>query len=160
MGQRSSSAGNGLSEGQLGEVLGYQLAKASAVVDRVFERHVGKATDLKPVEFSLLALAHHNLGIGPARLADCLAISRPRASQLLDHLAERRLIERLPCAADGRGFEIHLTPAASHLVGEALGRLQAAERAATRCLSEAELAMLLELLNRVAELAAASEPPV
>lgn len=121
---------------------------------RGVERHIGQVTNLKPVEFSLLALAQHNVGIGPARLASAVAIGRPRASQLLDQLAERGFIERLPSAADGRGFEIHVTPAANHLIGEGLERLQAAERAATSCLSEAELGILMELLTRLARAAA------
>ena len=160
MGLGLASASEELSEGRLGKVLGYRLAKASAVADGVFKRQVGQVTDLKPVEFSLLALAHQNIGVGPARLAHALATSRPRASQLLDHLAERGLIERLPCAADGRGFEIHVTSEADRLIANALDRLLAAERSVTSCLSEAELAMLLELLRRVAEAVAASEPPV
>ena len=145
------------SEGRLGAVLGYRLAKASAVMDEVFERHIGQVTNLKPVAFSLLALAQHNVGVGPARLASAVAISRPRASQLLDHLAERGLIERLPSTADGRGFEIHVTPAADHLIGEGLERLQAAERAATSCLSEAELGILIELLTRLARASAVDQ---
>lgn len=157
--QRTSSAteGNELREGRLGTVLGYRLAKASAVIDQVFERHIGRSKNLRPVEFALLAIAQRNLGIGPARLADAVAISRPRATQLLDHLAARGLIERVPSAADGRGFEIHLTAVGSRLITEGLQRLQLAERATVKCLSEAELAILIELLERLGR-AAEVEP--
>ena len=148
-----SANDNALHEGPLGSVLGYRLAKASVVIDEAFERHVGEVTNLKPVEFSLLALAHHNVGVGPARLASAVGISRPRATQLLDHLAERGLIERLPSTADRRGCEVHVTPVADQLIGEGLQRLHAAELAATRCLSEAESAILIELLERLARMA-------
>jgi DNA-binding MarR family transcriptional regulator len=145
----SSSKGKVPLEGPLGTLLGYRLAKASVAMDKVFHQNVGQAANLRPVEFSVLALAQHNAGIGPARLAHAVAISRPRASQVLDHLAERGLIERSPSAADGRGLEVHATVAANRLISEGLERLQAAERAVTSCLSEAEFGILIELLARL-----------
>jgi len=150
----SSARNRALREGHLGTVLSYRIAKASVAVDEVFERQVGQMTNLKPIEFSLLALAQSNVGAGPARLAEAVGISRPRATQLLDHLTERGLVKRVPNAADGRSLEIHVTPSGNQLVREGLRRLQTAERAATTCLSEAEFGILIELLARIASVAA------
>jgi DNA-binding MarR family transcriptional regulator len=82
---------------------------------------------LRKVEFSVLALAQHNAGMGPARLARAVATSRPPASQVLDHLAERGFIESSPSAADGREFEVHATVAVNHLIRDGLNRLQFAD---------------------------------
>ena len=137
-------------KGGLERLLGFRLARARVLPDRLFERHVGRPLDLRPVEFCVLTLVHANPGISPGSLADELAMSRPQATQALDRLEARTLVRRQRSAGDGRGFEVRATAGGARLVRDAMARLHAAEQAAFATLTGAERAMLLELLGKVA----------
>ena len=52
-----------LDEGALGHVLGYQLAQASVMTAQVFGQAIGPDIDLRPVEYTTLALIHANPGL-------------------------------------------------------------------------------------------------
>jgi DNA-binding MarR family transcriptional regulator len=140
---------DGLVEGGLERLLGYRLARARVLPDRLFEHEVGRPLDLRPVEFCVLTLAHANPGISPGRLADQLAMSRPQATQALDRLESRGLVQRRRSAEDGRGSEVRATGAGARLARDAMARLEAAEQAALQMLTRAERALLLELLGKL-----------
>ena len=137
-------------EGGLGRLLGWRLAQARVAAAEVFDAQVTQPMGLKPVELSMLELLRANPGIAPARLARALAVSRPQATQLLDRLEQRGLARRRPSGTDGRGFEVHATAEGQRRTKDAMARLLAAESGVLAPLSEAERAMLLELLSKLA----------
>ena len=102
------------------------------------------------------ALAAHTIDEGGLaallgwRLAQALAVSRPQATQLLDRLEQRGFARRRPSGTDGRGFEVHATAEGQRRTKDAMARLLAAESGVLAPLSEAERAMLLELLSKLA----------
>lgn len=137
-------------EGELRQLLGWRLAQAAVITGAAFQAQVAGPLGLRPVEFSLLELLRASPGLSPAQLARALAISRPQATQVLDRLEAQALVRRQPSGSDGRGIEVHATPAGLRCVREALPRLVAAEQAKLRGLSVAERAMLMELLEKLA----------
>lgn len=139
-----------LIEGDLAGVLGYRLAQAAVATQGVFEREVGKRHQLRPIEFSLLALVVANQRPKPAELARALNISRPLATQAMDRLQTRELLRREPSADDGRAMDVVATAAGKRLVAEALPRLRSGEHSRLAALSPAEQAMLAELLAKAA----------
>lgn len=138
-----------LSETSVHAVIGYQLAQASIATGTVFAREVGAVHDLRPVEYTVLALVADNPGATPGRIAEALALTKPNVTLWLDRLESRALLERRPSTTDRRAFELQLTAAGRRLVHDATARLIDGERAALGALSAAERAMLAELLHRV-----------
>jgi DNA-binding MarR family transcriptional regulator len=139
-----------LEEGDLHDLLGYQLAQAAIVTDSVFSRMVGKPLALGQVEFTLLKLIKNNAAVTSSRLARALAITMPAITVWMGKLEQRGLVLRVRSATDRRSQHFCLTPAGDALVSEAIELLLTAERQTFGHLSAAELAMLLELVRRVA----------
>lgn len=139
-----------LAEGPLHAVVGYQLAQAQIVTDRVFDENVRTHGGLRRVEFTILALVQANPGLTARQLARALAVTPPNIAIWLDKLASRSLITRTRSENDARLQHIRLTPDGEALVALAMQRVGDGERAALACLSVAERAMLVELLHKVA----------
>jgi DNA-binding MarR family transcriptional regulator len=140
----------GLPEGGLHGVVGYRLAQAAVATQAVYDRLIAAPFDLRPVEFSLLALVAESPGIGPAQLARALAMTKPHMTQCLGRLEERELVRRAASRVDGRVVEVHATAAGKRLATDSLARLREGEAKALATLSAAERAMLVELLAKVA----------
>lgn len=139
-----------LDEGGLAALLGWRIAQARLVPARAFQALIGEPLGLRPVEYSMLALAAANPGVGPAQLARALAISRPQATQCLDRLEARDLLRREPSASDGRSLAVRASVAGQRLLRDSLPRLKAAEQSTLTALTAAERAMLMELLGKLA----------
>jgi DNA-binding MarR family transcriptional regulator len=139
-----------LAEAGLHGVVGYQLAQATIVTTQVFNDEVGAAGKLRPVEYTVLALVHANPGVTARQLAKGLAVTPPNIAVWLDRLESRGLVARSRSEADARMQHIRVTRAGAALAARATQRLLDAEAAALAALSEAERAMLVELLHKVA----------
>ncbi len=139
-----------LTEAQLGDLIGYQLAQAAVAGQRVFREQVGERFDLRPVEYTLMALIAANPGSSSSALAQALAVTAPNITMWIDRLAERGWVRRRQSSTDRRRQDLHLSAAGARLVAEATDRLIEGERAAFDGLSGAERAMLLELLHKLA----------
>lgn len=135
---------------RLSDVTGYQLARAAASTRDIFFKVAGEPYDLRPVEYTALALIHENKGLSLARLAEALAVSAPNITVWVARLEKRGLVARKPHATDRRTQVLALTAAGQEAVTAATARLVAAERAAFDKLSRVELLMLNELLEKVA----------
>lgn len=138
-----------LSEATLHGLIGYQLAQATIAAGGVFAREVGAVHELRPVEYTVLALVAENPGATPGRIAEALALTKPNVTLWLDRLEARALLARQPSRTDGRALELRLTAAGRRLVEDATARLLEGERRALGALSAAERALLAELLHRV-----------
>lgn len=139
-----------LSEGPLHGVVGYQLAQATIVTTQVFIAEVGGAGDLRPVEYTMLALIHANPDVTARQLARGLAVTPPNIAVWLDRLESRGLVQRSRSKADARMQHIRATAAGAALARRSTQRLIDGEAAALAALSAVERAMLVELLHKVA----------
>jgi DNA-binding MarR family transcriptional regulator len=139
-----------LDEGALRGIVGYQLAQASVVTDRVFDERVGKPKALRRLEFSLLALLQANPGATARQLSRALAVTPPHIALAVDRLAQAALLTRERGAQDARLQHLTLTAAGLAAVRHAVGALQQGESDALATLSPAERAMLAELLHKAA----------
>jgi DNA-binding MarR family transcriptional regulator len=140
-----------LDEGAVLHILGYRLAQASILMRQVFNQHVGEPLDLRTVEFTLLLLLLTNDDVTPSQISRTLAISAPNLTQLLDRLAERGLVARERSQHDRRAQHIRLTRTGRALAKKAHEISLGMEQEALRHLSDAERAILLELLQRVSQ---------
>jgi DNA-binding MarR family transcriptional regulator len=138
-----------LSLGTLADVLGFHLARASAVTVELFERHVGGPLQLRKVEYSLLLLLQANGPLTPKRLLQALALSAPNLSLLIDRLEHRALVRRERSETDRRSQNIVLTDAGQALAQRGAEAAPTMERDLLDRLSHAERLMLIELLRKV-----------
>ena len=138
-----------LSLGPLAGILGFHLARASAVTGALFERHVGEPLGLRKAEFSLLMLLLANRALPPKQLARALAVTAPALTQLLDRLQQRGLLRRQPNPRDGRSQHVVLSEAGRQLAAQAAASAAPMEADLRERLSAAEQAMLVELLDKL-----------
>ncbi len=142
--------GAGLDTRGLDHLLGFALAVADVPLRRVFQRCIGQPFELRPVEFSLLALLLDNPGAAPRRLGAALDLSPPNVTVLVDRLAARGLVERRRSATDGRAQELLLTAAGAELAHRARQVSLTMEDGALQALSPGERVLLRELLVKLA----------
>jgi DNA-binding MarR family transcriptional regulator len=139
-----------LSEARVRTIVGYQLAQATIVTNQVFDERVGRRGGLRRVEFTILALVHGNPGVTARQLARALTVTPPNIAIWLDRLESRGLLERERSSRDARMQNILLTRSGAALVERSVQALLDGEQAVLDSLSDAERAMLVELLHKVA----------
>lgn len=146
----------GLDQSRLTHLVGYAATRASVELKKAFTRHLGPLR-LKAVEFSILVLVASNERVNQKQLGQALEVSAPNMAITLDRMVERGWVERVRSTQDRRAQLIHLTPAGTALVQRAEKIAATMERDATQVLSEAERALLIELLQKVARIHRASQ---
>lgn len=136
--------------GPLADMVGYALRRAQlAVFDRVIKEFA--ALDLRPAQFSTLALLKHRPGLKQSEAAAALGIQRANFVALFDLLEARGLAERRPYARDRRSYALHLTPAGERLVTRAQEIEAAHERHLEQILGPDGRSQLLILLRQLVE---------
>ncbi len=148
-----------LAEAGLHHILGYQLAQAAIATTGVFGREVGRPLELRPVEFTILALIDENPGVSAKQLSRALALAAPNITVWIDRLEGRQLIERERSAMDRRAQHIRTTKKGAALARSATQRILDGERQNFDALSPAERAMLIELLHKAAACRARDAAP-
>jgi len=139
-----------LSLGALGNLLGYHIAQAAVTTFDLYERHVGQPFGLRKVEYSLLMLILANGPLAPKRLAQALALSAPNLTMLLDRMQVRGLLRRERSLVDRRSQNVVLTLEGEGVAAQSAEAAAPMEQALFHRLSQAEHAMLIELLRKVA----------
>jgi len=139
----------GLNTSRLTHLVGYAATRASIQLRKTFVRHLGPL-QLKVVDFSILVLVASNPSLNQKQLGAALGLSPPNLAVLLDKLAERGLVERVRSTVDRREQQLHLTPAGRELTAHAEAIAATMENDSLRMLSDAERALLIELLLKVA----------
>jgi DNA-binding MarR family transcriptional regulator len=143
-------AAHGLDQSSLSQVLGYQLAQADVPVKKIFIKYIGQPLQLRPVEFTILMLIANNENVTQKQLSQALAVSAPNITILLDRLAERELVTRVRNETDRRSQHVLLTRKGATLARKAHEVSLTMEQEVLKHLSDAERAMLIELLQKVA----------
>lgn len=139
-----------LSEASLHLLLGYQLAQATIVTNAVFAEQVGTPFELRPVEYTVLALIHENPDVSATRLAKALAVTAPNIAAWIDRLEKRGLVQRIPHATDRRAQHLRTTKEGAALARKATESILAGEQNALSSLSKGERMILVELLHKLA----------
>ncbi len=142
-------------EGVLPSLIGYRIAKARVATQLLFARCIGAPFGLRPVEYSLLMLLHANEGLTPKQLSRALGLPGPNLTILLDRMQSGGLIERVRSQVDRRSQQALLTAEGATLANQLAALTPAVEKDLGSHLSPAELAMLAELLEKVANSAGA-----
>ncbi|WP_349975170.1 MarR family transcriptional regulator [Pseudomonas sp. WHRI 8519] len=135
-------------EGVLEDLIGYALRRAQL---KVFQNLIARlsAHDLRPAQFSALAIIEQNPGLMQADLARALAIDPPQVVPMLNKLEERALAVRVRCKPDKRSYGIFLSKGGETLLSELKQIAADSDHEATSSLSDGERTELLRLLKRI-----------
>jgi DNA-binding MarR family transcriptional regulator len=100
------------------EIIGYRLRRAQL---RVFQQFIVRFADLdlRPAEYSVLALIAANPGSKQSEIAQALGIKRANFVALINGLERRGLTERRQPAGDRRSNALFLTPSGEEFVARA-----------------------------------------
>lgn len=138
--------------GLLDGLLGYRLRRAQLAVFQDFMTAM-KDYDLRPAQFSVLAIIEANPGLKQSRVSEALGINRANFVALLDELEQRKLARRAAAAGDRRSNALYLTPKGESFLKEAYRHLlQQHERRIEAVLGSADKHLLLSLLDRLTAL--------
>ena len=140
-----------LDDSALQHLLGYRLALAEAAARRVFQRHIGKAFELRPVEFTILLLVQANGCVSPKQLSQALGMPPPNVTVLIDRLEQRNCLQRERSPSDGRATILRLTPEGADLARRTRRVSLNMEGGLLAPLSMAERVTLARLLARLAD---------
>lgn len=132
----------------LDELIGYALRRAQL---KLFQNLIGRlsAHDLRPAQFSALAIIDQNPGLMQTDLAKALAIEPPQVVPLLNKLEERALAVRVRCKPDKRSYGIFLSKTGETLLKELKQIAAESDLDATSNLDSQERDELLRLLKKV-----------
>ena len=129
-------------------LVGYSARRAALVVIEHFVECMAPF-DLRPVEFSVLALVHRNPGITSRQLCTTLDILPPNLVGMIKHSEKRGLLQKREHPSDRRAQGLYLTQAGTELLNQAEQAATQIEIDATASLSAAERKTLLRLLRKV-----------
>jgi DNA-binding MarR family transcriptional regulator len=132
----------------LAHLVGYAASRAAIEMRKVFMQHM-EPLGLKIAEYSILMLVAHNPEINQKRLGAALDISPPNMAVTIDRMVARGWVSRVRGTHDRRAQHIHLTAAGRALVEKARKITATMEEPALAVLSQAERALLIELLRKV-----------
>ena len=141
----------GINLGPLQDLLGYRLRRAQLTVFQDFLT-VMKAFDLRPAQFSVLAIIEANPGLKQSRVSEALGINRANFVALLDELEQRKLARRAPAPDDRRSNALYLTPKGEAFLKDAHRRLLSHHEKRIDTMLGADKQHLLALLERLSGL--------
>ena len=147
---RPQPSAHGLDQSCMSHLIGYHITQANVASRKAFNRAIGEPRKLSPVEFTILMLVASNRDTTQKQLSQALAVSAPNVTALVDRMNERDLLKRVRNENDRRSQQLRLTRKGATLVREVREVSLTMERDLLRHLSDAERAMLIELLQKVA----------
>jgi DNA-binding MarR family transcriptional regulator len=113
--------------GRLKERLGYVLRRAQIAVFQDFFASFAEH-DIRPAQYSTLAIIEANPGLSQTQVADALGIQKTNFVAMIGALETRGLVRREPSPTDRRTYRLFLTPRGEALVGELHGVAEAHDR--------------------------------
>jgi DNA-binding MarR family transcriptional regulator len=132
----------------LESLVGYNARRATLVIVEVFLQRMA-VYDLRPVDFSVLSLIHHNPGVTSRQICVALGIQPPNLVVMLNTLEKKELLSRRPHPHDGRAMGLLLTPGGKKMMQKAEQTAVRMDQDATARLSPSERQTLMRLLRKI-----------
>jgi len=141
---------SGVNYGELADSVGFLLRRAQL---SVLGRLIGALAplELRPAQFSVLALIEANPDLGQSELCEALGIQRPNFVAMLDELESRGLTKRRPSRLDRRIKTLALTPKGTRVFRRAVTVHAANEARLLRRLGATGRSQFELLLQRLLE---------
>ncbi len=132
----------------LQSLLGYNARRAALTIIEGFLERMAEF-GLRPVDFSVMSVIHHNPGVTSRQLCAALNLLPPNLVGLIQSLEARSLIYRLPHPTDGRAMGLHPTAEGHALMVKAEQAAADLEIERSARLTAAQRKMLLDLLQQI-----------
>ena len=140
--------GDQLKFGALNNLFGFHLRQAYTPFGQAY-REAAANFELKPSQFTVLALINHNPGRRQSELAEALNIERSNFVPIIEALESRGLLIREKSREDRRSYSIEVTPKGKALVTKATAPILAESDRAASVLSDLEQETLKKLLCKL-----------
>ena len=144
---RKAQAPRPLDQAVLEGLVGYNLRRAEVRMRQLVIK-AWSDWDLRPPEYSALALIATNDLVTQADLGSALNIKRPNMVSLTEKLERRGLIKRAVHEDDRRNHILTLTPKGEALLADTDGLLRDLDLAVTGCWTDRERMHMIALLRR------------
>lgn len=132
----------------LESLIGYNARRAALAIIGVFLERMAPF-ELRPVDFSVLSLIHHNPGVTARQLCKTLGLLPPNMVGTINQFEGRGLIERRPHPRDRRAQGLHLTVQGLRLIEQAEHTARELESVVVHKLSAQEQGQLKSLLRKI-----------
>jgi len=132
----------------LQSLLGYNARRAALTIIEGFLERMAEF-GLRPVDFSVMSVIHHNPGVTSRQLCAALNLLPPNLVGLIQSLEARGFIYRLPHPTDGRAMGLHPTDKGGALMVQAEQAAADLEIEKSSRLTAAQRKLLLELLQQI-----------
>ncbi|MEO8542796.1 MAG: MarR family winged helix-turn-helix transcriptional regulator [Betaproteobacteria bacterium] len=132
----------------LQSLVGYNARRAALFIIEGFLERMAEF-DLRPVDFSVMSVIHHNPGITSRQLCAALALLPPNLVGLIQSLEERGMVLRQRHPHDGRALRLYPTPVGGAIMVQAEQAVSDLEVARTRKLTPAQRNTLMQLLQKI-----------
>ena len=129
---------------------GYLVRRLHQIHSAMFAEEC-KAFAITPVQYGVLTALLHNPGIDQASLGAQVGIDRTNAADVVERLAERRLVLREKSARDRRMMLARLTAEGEALTRDMHASMQRAQIRLLEPLPPDDRAVFLEMLERLVE---------
>ena len=136
-----------LDQSSIGNLAGYHLRRAEVHMRQLVIKAVSE-WDVRPPEYSALALIAGNRLVTQADLGQALNVKRPNMVTLIEKLEQRGLVKRQVHELDRRNHILTLTEKGEALLADIDGMLHDMDRQWTACWSDKERRTVIELLQR------------
>lgn len=140
--------GEALPLGVLDDFVGYHLRRSSTVFTTDFNRIIGEF-GLRQVPFAVLTMIARYPGINQGAIGRALGIQRANMVALVGDMLEQGLVDRSDAVVDRRAFALTISEKGDGVLREALGRIEAHEKALLADFSDLERQILIALLGRI-----------
>ncbi len=128
--------------------LGYAVRRLDNKINSSFLKELGE-DDITPSRYTALVIIANNPGVRQVDIARVLEVARPAALKVVNHLAERGLIEVHALPHDKRAGALALTESGKERFARYEQAVRRHEQRVFEPLNEEERAQLTQLLNRV-----------
>ncbi len=135
----------------LDEQIGFVLRLAQVAVFKDVTASL-KPFGLRPADFSALLIIEANPGLKQQALGEALSVQGPNLVTMLDQLAERDLLARLPSQLDRRAYALSLTAKGAVLLNRAKQAHRQHQARVRACLRGTDASGLTAALRRLAAL--------
>ena len=129
-------------------LLGYNARRAALTIIEGFLERMAEF-GLRPVDFSVMSVIHHNPGVTSRQLCAALNLLPPNLVGLVQSLEARGLIQRQPHPTDGRAMGLHPTPAGVALMQQAEQAASDLEIERSARLTPSQRKTLVDLLQKI-----------
>lgn len=129
-------------------LLGYNARRAALHIIEGFLERMAEF-GLRPVDFSVMSVIHHNPGVTSRQLCATLNLLPPNLVGLIQSLEARGLIQRQPHPTDGRAMGLHPTAKGMDLMRQAEQAAADLEVERSARLTATQRKTLLDLLQKV-----------